>query len=754
MAETYSAGVVTAYGAAVRGGYTGTYEEFCAEQAEFAENAAAVAQAKEDVETMQGQVEQAAATFTDTTVPAAVTTVQEAGAAQVQAVQSEGTMQAEAVETVGAQQTAAVGAAGSDAVDAVEAAETAATDAVTAAQTAAVQAVQTESTTQQAAIQTKGQETIASIPEDYTALSGEVDDLKSAINTRYALPADGTSLMSSGDDFNDYKTPGNYRIGSSAVSKTLLNAPPIMSTGRLTVVELYLANRLLQRIDLLDDDMTVFTRGFDGTTWTPWRKVCQANADAYADFNIPAFAPVKANDECIPQIIKIANSYCGVGVQYKANNGPFFKLNANHTGIQCSQFINCLLQGLMYTDSKLYSNLNTNKLIDGGCKRIDIEPYKSDNSGCMSAAQLAQYAYENWFLKKTNILKETEPGDVLFFAEDIDTSGGANWENIFHVAMVVKREGHKTIVVNAGNIVPQDGLVDTVLYHPGAETDAVCYQTILDDETVYHNNTLGTGLYGFARFDMYYQQPTEEIKANLLSAFITVEKAPASTQLIDDGADNIPVKSITINPGSGYSGSYVKLHRYGKNILSIAQLPSAGLVINGVTWTVEKDEAGNVTALVANGTAQGNSVFNLVFPSTVPEADYYVVGLTAEGSASTFNMFYRTQAGGYNLNSVAGATRHISSITAVQCIVYDGYTANNVRYRPMICLSSEADKTFEPFKGKVYNFPVADGSIANYYPKPQVTTLSGRNYFWAESGTVGLIYRADTKLYIDKLVNA
>ena len=29
MAETYSAGVVTAYGAAVRGGYNGTYEQWC-----------------------------------------------------------------------------------------------------------------------------------------------------------------------------------------------------------------------------------------------------------------------------------------------------------------------------------------------------------------------------------------------------------------------------------------------------------------------------------------------------------------------------------------------------------------------------------------------------------------------------------------------------------------------------------------------------------------------------------------------------
>ena len=36
MANTYSAGIVTAYGAAKKAGYTGTYEEFCAEQASFA----------------------------------------------------------------------------------------------------------------------------------------------------------------------------------------------------------------------------------------------------------------------------------------------------------------------------------------------------------------------------------------------------------------------------------------------------------------------------------------------------------------------------------------------------------------------------------------------------------------------------------------------------------------------------------------------------------------------------------------------
>ena len=74
MSRTYNAGIVTAYGAAVRGGYTGTYEEFCAQQAGFAQNAARAEQAAETaqevldsipsdysdlssmVESMQGQV--------------------------------------------------------------------------------------------------------------------------------------------------------------------------------------------------------------------------------------------------------------------------------------------------------------------------------------------------------------------------------------------------------------------------------------------------------------------------------------------------------------------------------------------------------------------------------------------------------------------------------------------------------------------------------------------------------------------------
>lgn len=61
---TYDAGIVTAYGAAVRGGYTGTYEDFCAQQANYASTAAAVAQAKADAEAAATAAQTAAASLT------------------------------------------------------------------------------------------------------------------------------------------------------------------------------------------------------------------------------------------------------------------------------------------------------------------------------------------------------------------------------------------------------------------------------------------------------------------------------------------------------------------------------------------------------------------------------------------------------------------------------------------------------------------------------------------------------------------
>lgn len=192
MAETYSAGIVTAYGAAVRGGYDGTYEQWCEDMAQLGDNVAEVRGKAE-------QVEQTAQEFTEQTVPAAIQSVEDKGTEQVNAVGTAGATQVQeingtavlrigAVNAAGAAQVQAVEDAGNDVTEAVEAAGTAATSDIDTAKAAALTALQNESFTQQTAIQQKGETTRASIPDDYTALSDEVVELKSALDTGY-VPA-------------------------------------------------------------------------------------------------------------------------------------------------------------------------------------------------------------------------------------------------------------------------------------------------------------------------------------------------------------------------------------------------------------------------------------------------------------------------------------------------------------------------------------------------------------------------------------
>lgn len=146
--RTYSAGLVTAYGAAVRGGYRGTYAEFCRQQAEYADNAAAVEQAKTDV--------QSAAT-------SAAGSATSAGASATAAAGS--------ATSAGASATAAAGSA-TTAGQHKDAAATSATNAASSATAAAASA------TSAATSASAAQAVLDSIPEDYSDLSEDVDQLK------------------------------------------------------------------------------------------------------------------------------------------------------------------------------------------------------------------------------------------------------------------------------------------------------------------------------------------------------------------------------------------------------------------------------------------------------------------------------------------------------------------------------------------------------------------------------------------------
>lgn len=157
-AKRYSAGIATAYGAAKKGGYTGTYEQFCAEQAMFAENAQYVRESREIVEsTVQ--------TFTTETVPAAVQTVENAGDAQQRLVRQTGAEVIQDVEAAGDQQMGRIEQALSpyiaqaeQAVDDARAAKDDAVSAKEAAEAAEEHAAESEA---------HAQELVDSLPSDY-----------------------------------------------------------------------------------------------------------------------------------------------------------------------------------------------------------------------------------------------------------------------------------------------------------------------------------------------------------------------------------------------------------------------------------------------------------------------------------------------------------------------------------------------------------------------------------------------------------
>ena len=157
MSVRYSAGIATAYGAAVRGGYTGTYEEWCALMADYAtvgEAAAASAAAAAGSATAAATSASSAKDYMDTAEEYsddALGYSTQAGSRASAAAQSA---------------TAANGSANNAAASATAAAGSA-TNAANSATAAAASAAEAKAVEE-------------SIPEDYSELSTDVVGLKSA----------------------------------------------------------------------------------------------------------------------------------------------------------------------------------------------------------------------------------------------------------------------------------------------------------------------------------------------------------------------------------------------------------------------------------------------------------------------------------------------------------------------------------------------------------------------------------------------
>lgn len=133
----------------------------------------------------------------------------------------------------------------------------------------------------------------------------------------------------------------------------------------------------------------------------------------------------------------------------------------------------------------------------------------------------------------------------------------------------------------------------------------------------------------------------------------------------------------------------------GKNLLDIPE-SVVNLTANGGTFAVNRNNNGDVTSIVVNGTFTSNTTLNLV-NNLVLNRDLFLSGAPQTGSSSTYLLaahdgtrYYEDKGNGVTLPS--GTYR-------IFIVCYNGYTANNLTFKPMLCTKEEWDKSqaFEPY---------------------------------------------------------
>jgi hypothetical protein len=119
--------------------------------------------------------------------------------------------------------------------------------------------------------------------------------------------------------------------------------------------------------------------------------------------------------------------------------------------------------------------------------------------------------------------------------------------------------------------------------------------------------------------------------------------------------------------------------------------------IYGVTFTVNND--GSITA---NGTATATIVLELLANDTsLASGDYILSGSPSGGSGSTFCLWFRHSDGTGSFVNYEGDTEISYTKTStplfVGIVIYEGYTANNIVFKPMLRPSGIKDDTYVPY---------------------------------------------------------
>ena len=155
--------------------------------------------------------------------------------------------------------------------------------------------------------------------------------------------------------------------------------------------------------------------------------------------------------------------------------------------------------------------------------------------------------------------------------------------------------------------------------------------------------------------------------------------------------------------------------------------------VNGVTFTINTDSDDNVLGITANNTASSTAILILAENFSAFSADVILNGCPSGGSNSTYRVDYN---GGTGADMGSGVTITAgTSFTNARIRIASGYSASNVKFYPMIRLSTEQDSSFIPYtnicpiSGRTeVNLTVADAETSPTQTETYTETLGQTVY--------------------------
>lgn len=146
-----------------------------------------------------------------------------------------------------------------------------------------------------------------------------------------------------------------------------------------------------------------------------------------------------------------------------------------------------------------------------------------------------------------------------------------------------------------------------------------------------------------------------------------------------------------------------EIKTHGKNFLDCRGLTE--LTLNGVTFTPVYDSDNNLLYVEANGTATGQASFimmhSFMMHSLKNGMRYILSGCPKDGSNSTYRMQVWRYDGSGTVADTGGGVEFVFNDTTgssnVAIVIFEGYTAHNLRFYPMIREASVDDDTYEPY---------------------------------------------------------